>query len=183
MKLNQSQIALLKDATKVIVISVIIIIPIRLFLVQSFFVVGKSMEPSYSDGDYLLVDQISYDFSDPRRGDVVVFNPPNNPSQTYIKRVIGLPYDTILLDGVGVRVMSSNSDNGVVLKEEYIQGDTSTCMEDNTRVISLGEGEYFVLGDNRIDSWDSRCWGSLGKDDILGKVWFRLWPVGSINSF
>lgn len=182
MKLDEYQTSFIRDAIKIIFISVIIIVPVRLFVVQSFFVVGISMQPSYENGDYLLVDKISYRFSKPNRGDVIVFKSPTEKSETYIKRIIGLPYDTIVLRNDKVQILSEGAGSEIVIEEDYIQGSTGKHLDDGAdMVVSLGEDEYFVMGDNRSDSWDSRFWGSLEESEILGKVWLRLWPVSSVN--
>lgn len=182
MKLDEYQTSLVKEAIKVIFISVIIIVPIRLFVIQSFFVVGVSMQPSYENGDYLLVDKISYQFSEPSRGDVVVFKSPTDNYETYIKRIIGVPYDTVIIRGDTVEILAEDFEKGIIIDESYIQGSTGLHLEsEGDMVVSLGKGEYFVMGDNRSDSWDSRFWGNLEESEILGKVWVRLWPVGSVN--
>ena len=194
MKLSQSQIAYLKDVVKIVVISLLIIIPVRFFVIQSFTVEGSSMFPSYHAGDYILVDKISYNFSEPSRGDVIVFHPPdyengshscawNYESGTHIKRIIGLPNETLVLEGDNVRIVKTDSEVGIPINEGYIQGSTGIVLGSGSRVIALGEDQYFVMGDNRPQSLDSRCWGTLDKDNIIGKLWVRLWPLGDIEFF
>lgn len=141
------------------------------------------MYPSYEDGDYLLVDQISYDFSDPRRGDVIVFTPPHEGAKVYIKRVVGLPNDTITLDENTVLVVNSlTTESGKILQESYTEGITHDSSEE-TETIVLGQDEYFVMGDNRSNSSDSRSWGVLHRSRIIGKVLVRLWPISDFYVF
>lgn len=141
------------------------------------------MHPSYEDGDYLLVDQISYDFSDPKRGDVIVFTPAHDEVKVYIKRVIGLPNDKIILEDDTVLVVNSlTTESGKILKESYIEGTTKDPSE-GAEIILLGEDEYFVMGDNRSNSSDSRSWGVLSRSRIIGKVLVRLWPISDFYFF
>ncbi len=139
------------------------------FLARPFLVQGASMEPNFHNGNYLVVDIISYKFGSPERGDVVVFHYPGNRSLYYIKRVIGLPGDRVtLLEG---KILI----NGEAIKEEYlpsyIETDAFTSSD-----FQLEDGQYFVLGDNRSASFDSRSWGPLEKSDIVGVVKLRVWP-------
>ncbi|MDD3711786.1 MAG: signal peptidase I [Patescibacteria group bacterium] len=157
------------DIIKVILIALLIVIPVRYFLFQPFVVNGQSMEPNYSNGDYLIVDEISYRFKDPVRGDVIVFRYPQNPSLRHIKRVIGLPNETIRINDNGVEIISEG--NSIRLDENsYLP---FTFMGE-TMEISLGDDEFFVMGDNRQLSFDSRRWGALSREYILGKVLIRV---------
>lgn len=161
---------------KIVIIALIIVIPIRYFLFQPFFVRGQSMEPNFQDGDYLIIDELSYRFSEIKRGDVVVFKYPNNPSQRYIKRIIGLPGELVEVKSGSVMVYSE--DGKQVLNEgEYLSYNTKTPGQAK---ISLDENEYFVLGDNRNLSSDSRSWGALGREYIIGKVFIRAWPFTAL---
>ena len=163
------------EILKIVIISLVIIVPIRYFLIQSFFVKGASMEPNFLDGDYLIVDEISYRFDLPERGDVVIFRYPLDPSQFFIKRVIGLPGEKIKVIDDVVFV------NGEQLDEsKYLQG---VVTAGNVEVV-LGNDEYFVLGDNRQASSDSRRWGEVNKKFIIGRAWLRAWPfyrLGAVN--
>ena len=134
------------------------------------------MEPTYEQGDYLLVDEISYRFSEPRRGDVIIFKFPNDPSQFYIKRIIGLPGDKIFLSNEKVRIINEEFPLGFVLEESYL-----TRFSLNQLDIELSDNEYFVLGDNRPSSSDSRKWGSLPASLIVGKVFLRAWPFSKFG--
>lgn len=135
------------------------------------------MEPNFHTGDYLIVDELSYRFIDPKRGDVIVFQFPQNPSQKYIKRIIGLPGEMVeVKDG---KVITYNQDNAVVLEENtYLPESIQT--NGDTKVL-LKENEYFVLGDNRNVSSDSRAWGVLKEHYIVGKTFVRLLPISSIS--
>jgi len=161
------------ETAEVILISLAIIIPIRYFLVQPFFVKGQSMEPTFADGDYLVVDEISFRLRPPVRGEVIVFKFPQDPSQYYIKRIIGLPGETVYISANRVRIVNSDNPNGFYLDESYLGKNQRT--EGNIK-IRVGADEYFVLGDNRLASYDSRRWGLVPKSDIVGRVWLRAWP-------
>ncbi len=161
---------------KIVIIALIIVIPIRYFLFQPFFVRGQSMEPNFQDGDYLIIDELSYRFSEIKRGDVVVFKYPNNPSQRYIKRIIGLPGELVEVKSGSVMVYSEEGKQ-VLDEGEYLSYNTKTPGQAR---IFLNENEYFVLGDNRGLSSDSRSWGSLDKKYIIGKVFIRAWPFTAL---
>ncbi|MDD5098968.1 MAG: signal peptidase I [Candidatus Colwellbacteria bacterium] len=139
------------------------------FLARPFLVQGASMEPNFWDGNYLVVDIISYRFENPSRGDVVVFHYPGNRSLFYIKRIIGAPGDTIAIQDGDIFV------NGEELDEEYLPGSAITEPFSKSDFV-LGTDQYFVMGDNRSASFDSRSWGPLEKSDIVGVVKFRVWP-------
>src|SRR4030042_684972 len=162
------------ETIKIIIISVLIVVPIRYFLIQPFFVKGMSMEPSFDDGQYLIIDEISYRFEPIGRGDVVVFKYPFNPSEYYIKRIIGLPGETVEIVGGGVIVYNNANTNGKVLDEKIYLAPEEKKLG-NMKII-LKKGQYFVLGDNRAASSDSRKWGVLPEDNIVGRVWVRAWP-------
>lgn len=162
------------ETAEVILISLAIILPVRYFLVQPFFVKGQSMEPTFADGDYLVIDEISYRFREPSRGETVVFRFPQDSSQFYIKRVLGLAGETVEIRGGVVRIFNQEYPNGFTLRESYLPRQERT--EGDLRV-RLGPDEYFVLGDNRRASYDSRRWGSVSKQDIIGRVWLRPWPI------
>ena len=139
------------ETGKIVIISLVIIIPIRYFVVQPFFVRGDSMLPNFNDGEYLIIDEISYRFSDPDRGDVIVFRFPEQPSQFFIKRIIGLPTEKIIIKDGTVTIANSKDPTGFVLSEPYLTEITPGSLE-----IKLDPNEYFVLGDNRDSSSDSR---------------------------
>ncbi len=160
------------ETAKIVVISLLIILPIRYFIAQPFFVRGDSMFPNFQDGEYLIVNEITYRFNSVQRGDVVVFRFPNDPSQFFIKRVIGLPGETIRIQNGSVLVVNRTYPAGRTLNESYIAESTPGNVE-----VRLDANEYFVLGDNRDASSDSRRWGPLAEHLIIGKAWLRAWPV------
>lgn len=158
-------------------IALIIVVPIRTFVAQPFIVSGASMEETFYNGEYLIVDQLSYHFQDPHRGDVIIFRYPRDPSKFFIKRVIGLPGDTVTIEGDVVTISNDEYPEGFVLPEAYIK-----AMEPNSTVTeTLGSREYFVMGDNRDHSSDSRVWGVLQEENIIGKAFVRLFPLSKIQ--
>jgi len=161
------------EIAKVVLISLAIILPIRMFLVQPFYVQGASMEPNFYQNEYLIIDEISYHFSTPVRGEVIIFKNPKNTKEYFIKRVLGLPGETIEVRNGQVIV------NGQEIKEPYIEKLSSQSYESHT----LSETEYFLMGDNRVNSYDSRSFGPVDEKYIIGRVWFRGWPIDRINSF
>lgn len=162
------------ELIKVFLLAVVIIVPIRYFLVQPFFVRGASMEPNFSNGEYLVVDELSYRFREPQRGEVVVFRFPAQPSQFFIKRIVGLPGDTVRIEEGRVVIHNTDHPEGAVLDESlYLPGQTRTGGQN---AVELGPHEYFVLGDNRAASSDSRMWGVLPHAAIIGRTWIRAFP-------
>ena len=134
------------------------------------------MVPSFHSGDYLIVDEISYRFSNPQRGDVIVFNFPKDTKERFIKRVIGLPGETVEITNGQVKVI----DNGktIALDEKYLPNDLKTYPDENT---TLKANEYFVMGDNREYSYDSRAWGIVPRANIIGKAFLRIFPVAALS--
>ncbi len=166
------------ETIKVVILAAVIVIPIRYFIFQPFFVQGISMEPNFGSGDYLIIDEITYRFRDPQRGEVVVFKYPKNPSQRYIKRIIGLPGEAIEIKE-GKIIIIDEAESQTLDESGYLPlGQTSG----NIRV-SLLENEYFVLGDNRAFSSDSRRWGPLPRENIVGRVYIRAWPFTALAKF
>jgi signal peptidase I len=164
------------ELIKIFLLAMAIIIPVRYFLVQPFFVRGASMEPTYLDGEYLIIDEFSYRFvHEPERGDVVVFRYPEQPSQYFIKRIVGLPNETVRVENGQVIIQNEQHPQGAVLNEsEYLPAEVRTGGKLTT---ILKDSEFFVLGDNRPASSDSRSWGVLPRADIIGRVWVRAYPV------
>ena len=151
---------------------------IRTFLVQPFLVSGASMAPTFENGDYLLVDEVSYQFREPHRGEVVVFRYPNDESTFFIKRVIGLPGDTVEFQNGKVKIVNAAHPEGFFINETYLPGSVVTNSRPGRETtITVKEGEYAVLGDNRSYSFDSRDWGVVKKTEVIGMVRLRLWPV------
>jgi signal peptidase I len=170
------------ELIKIIAISLVIIIPIRYFLIQPFYVKGASMEPSFYDHEYLIINEISYKFSEPRRGDVVVFRYPRNPQEYFIKRIVGLPGEKIQIKDGDVYIYNLYNPQGVVLEEPYLLSGTKTYSL-TKEIITLGEDEYYVLGDNRNSSKDSRSFGPVKRSFITGRVLLRGWPPSWIGFF
>lgn len=162
------------ELLQVVIVALAIIIPVRYFFIKPFYVKGASMEPSFYDNEYLVIDEISYRFKEPLRGEIVVFKYPRDPKQFFIKRIVGLPGETVQVTGGKVFV------NGEELIENYLNPDTVTKGE---IVVTLQSNEYFVLGDNRDFSLDSRSFGPLQLDFIVGKTWIRGWPFDKITIF
>jgi len=166
----------LLDTIRFVVIAVAIVFVIRTFVAQPFIVSGDSMVPTFHNGEYLIVDELSYRFSEPARNDVIILHYPLEPQKYFIKRIIGLPGETLRFEGSRIRVTPVDGSEPFVLDEPFVQN-TST---DNLTV-TLNEGEYYVLGDNRSASSDSRRWGPLPRADIVGKPIVRLLPVTRID--
>ena len=161
---------------KFIFLVIIVLLPIRLFVAEPFLVYGSSMEPNFDTGDYLIVDELSYRLGNPKRGDVVVLRPPTDESKHFIKRVVALPYETIEVQGDIVTIYNAANPDGFILKEPYLK-----FKSDKEARYVLKENEYFVMGDNRAVSYDSRSWGPLTRDHITGKAFLRLYPFNSIS--
>lgn len=170
------------EILKVVIVSVAIILPIRHFLIQPFFVKGASMEPNFHDSEYLIIDELSYRFKEPVRGQVIVFRYPKNPQEYFIKRVIALPGETVQIKDEGVYIFNKEYPNGWRLPEEYIDEDIKTHSNGNEKIL-VSSDEYFVLGDNRTSSKDSRSFGAVNKSFVIGKVLFRGWPISKASFF
>src|SRR3989344_1618434 len=163
------------EMVKVVMLSLAIILPIRYFLIQPFFVKGASMEETFNDGEYILIDEIGYRLNEPKRGDIVVFRFPEDKSKFFIKRVIGLPEETIEIKNNTVRIFNTENPDGIVLDEsQYLSARQHTV---GNLKVKLDREEYFVMGDNRLQSFDSRGWGPVSRSLITGRVFFRAWPV------
>ena len=159
------------EATQIFLIALAIVVPIRYFLFQPVFVSGASMEPNFASGDYILVNEISFRLRDPERGEVIIFKNPQDESHYFIKRIIGLPGETIEIKDKKIKIYNIESPGGKIIQEDYIDTDNET--DGNLKVL-LEEKEYFVLGDNRGHSSDSRKWGSVPRDNIIGKAWISI---------
>lgn len=171
-KKKSSLLELLKFA----IIAAIIVIPIRMFIAQPFVVSGSSMVPTFHDKEYLIVDEISYHMRDPHRGEVIVFRYPNDPSKFFIKRVIGLPGDTIKIKDGSIVVINDQYPEGLLLDEPYIKNKSSDSFE-----TELHADEYFVMGDNRVASSDSRIWGALPRNYVVGRALVRILPLSEAS--
>ena len=158
------------------ILSLLIVVPFRAFVAQPFVVSGSSMVPTFQSGQYLIVDEISYRLREPKRGEVIVFKPPKNPSVYYIKRIVGLPGETIKIEGKKIIIKNDEYTEGFELKEPYIKVEPPRNFEK-----TIPKGEYFVMGDNRGASSDSRSWGTLPKNLIIGRAYLRLFPLAEAS--
>ncbi len=171
------------EIIKVVIISLAIIIPVRYFLIQPFYVKGASMEPSFHDHEYLIINEISYRFTAPERGDIIIFRYPKDPSQYFIKRIIGLPGETIKIKDDKVYIKNNQNADFVELNEsDYLPEDFGTFNFGRSEYI-LESDQYFVMGDNREQSLDSRRFGPVPRRLIIGKAWVRGWPFDKITIF
>ncbi len=169
----------IKEWIQVIVVALIIALPVRFFIAEPFIVNGASMDPTFSTGQFLVVDRLTYRFEKPQRGDIIVFEYPNNPDIYYIKRIIGLPGETISITKGIVTISSTEHPEGFSLDESYITG--SHMSFDTFAQETLDDDQYFVMGDNRLQSSDSRVWGPLDEHFIVGRPIVRLFPVTTIS--
>jgi len=185
------------EIVKIGILAFIIIIPVRVLFFQPFFVQGASMEPNFHDGEYLVVGEFGYKetdigfgntdlfrvmpFKELHRGDTVVFRPPGIVGQFFIKRVIGLPGETVEINNFHIIIKNAQFPSGFNLDERaYLLPSVETTGD---RVLTLGANEYFVLGDNRTASKDSRAFGPVPEDRITGKVLLRAWPFDRFSIF
>lgn len=157
-------------------IFLVLIILVRIFVAEPFLVYGSSMEPNFETGDYLIVDELTYKLESPKRGDVVVLRPPMDLSKHYIKRIIGLPGETISVNGSVVVIKNKEHPEGFTLSEPYI-----TFQSDRVSNYTLNDHEYFVMGDNRAVSSDSRIWGPLPDNLITGRALIRILPLKEVG--
>ncbi len=144
---------------------------------EPFVVSGSSMVPTFENSDYLIIDKVSYRFGNPKRNDIVVFRYPNDETKFFIKRIIGLPNETVDIKGSIVTIINEQKKDGFQLDEPYVKNTANN----NTR-LELKDGEYFVMGDNRSGSSDSRYWGAVKKNLISGRALLRLrlWPINNV---
>jgi signal peptidase I len=173
---SQRQMALLREVVETLLLTALVFLAVR-GAVQYTPIHGPSMEPGLQSEQGVIVNQLAYFFGAPQRGDVIVFHPPISPSEEYIKRIIAIPGDTIALTDTTVTV------NGVDLKEPYVNP-ADTGPNENGQVIpptKLGPGEYWVMGDNRGDSIDSRAFGAVPRQNIVGKAEMVVWPLTAIH--
>ncbi len=161
------------EVIEVLAVALISFFLIKTLVVQPFIVNGPSMEPTFYSNQYVLVDEITYKFREPQRGEIVVFRNPRNESEFYIKRIIGLPGEVVTVTDNEVDI------NGKKLNESYITVKNGMMQKDFT----LKTSEYFVMGDNRPQSFDSRGWGPLDKKEIIGMVRLRFLPFKNLTFF
>ncbi len=167
------------EIIKVLGISLAIVLPIRTYIVQPFFVSGESMEPNFTNYEYILIDELSYRFREPQRGEVIVFKYPLNKKDYYIKRIIGLPGETIKFDNGKIVIVKPNGETLTLDESSYLPNPAPVSFPE----ITLAENEFYVRGDNRIRSFDSKDWGPIKREDIIGRVWLRIWPINKVQAF
>ena len=168
---------------KIVFVSLLIILPIRYFIIQPFYVKGASMEPNFHDREYLIIDEISFRFEKPERGQVLVFRYPQNPQEYFIKRLIALPGETIEFVDGKIRIYNRENPEGFILDESRYLSDSVKTYSNEEQKIDIGVNEYFVLGDNRYSSKDSRIFGPIDKSFVTGKVILRAWPFSRFKFF
>ncbi|MCX6810601.1 MAG: signal peptidase I [Candidatus Berkelbacteria bacterium] len=179
---TSSFFSFLFDLAKTFVVVMLIAFAIRYFVIQPFVVDGDSMMPTFVNNEYLIAEKISYDFTQPSRGDIVIFRYPKNPSIIYIKRIIGLPGETVTIKDGKVYIADSLDATPLQVTESYIDSSIKTNLFDATAPdqqlkLTLKDNEFFALGDNRDHSSDSREWGILPRANIIGRVWLTVTPI------
>ncbi|OGH68494.1 MAG: signal peptidase I [Candidatus Magasanikbacteria bacterium RIFCSPLOWO2_02_FULL_44_11] len=168
------------EVLRIAILAAVTIVVIRYFLFKPFYVKGASMEPNFYDHEYLIIDELSYRLREPVRGEVIVFRYPNNPEEYFLKRIVALPGERIKISAGKVAIYNADHPEGIAVKENYLPHDLATLGE---KISTLGQDEYFVLGDNRPNSFDSRRFGPIHKSAIVGRALFRGWPVSRIEKF
>jgi signal peptidase I len=159
-----------------VVITVLLAFLLRVFVVQPFVVDGSSMEPNFHNNEYIIIDKLSYRFHNPKRGDVIVLHPPVAVAENYIKRIIGLPGETVSVENGDVFI------NGQKIDEPYLGDENHKTTPFNmSGPVTLGPNDYYVMGDNREHSSDSRDWGILNRSEIEGRTWFVVFPLSNFS--
>ncbi len=166
------------EIVEVVFIATATVFLIRTFLVQPFVVSGASMEPTLSEGNYLLIDEITYRFRDPKRGEMIVFRYPLDPKVFFIKRIIGMPEEEVFSQKGKIKIMKDGSE--IPIEEGYL---TPGSLVSESFSVLLGADQYFVLGDNRSHSFDSKNWGAVDRDDIVGLARLRIFPLSRVDLF
>lgn len=166
------------ELLKFVVVAAVIVLPVRLFIAQPFIVSGESMSPTFENGEYLIVDELTYRLEAPKRGDVVIFRYPRNPSEFFIKRIIGLPGETVTIAN-GTVTVTQQDGSTVTLDEPYVKNIGNGR---DTR-FEVDADSYFVMGDNRPESSDSRVWGLMPRENLIGRAIVRLLPVQHAGIF
>ena len=165
-------VRLLREILEVAVITLLLFVVVRA-VVQNYRIEGPSMMPTLQNHQYILVDKLTYFFGSPHRGDVIVFEYPKDTSEDFVKRIVGVPGDTVQVAANGVV-----SVNGVTINEPYVNDLGNPY---GPTIVTLGPNQYFVLGDNRGDSSDSRAWGPVPRNDIIGRAELVYWPLNNIH--
>ena len=170
----------LREIVEIVLIAVLVVFGVRTFLVQPFLVSGASMEPNFHGGDYILINELSYRFTEPQRGEVVVFRYPGDERTFFIKRIIGLPGERVVITDGKLIIYNNAHKTGMTVNESYLPKNLRTVGEKD---MTLGPDEFFVMGDNRDASFDSRQWGPVKRSEVVGSVWVRLWPLNKVMAF
>ena len=168
------------ESLKVLSVAALTVFLVRYFLFKPFYVKGQSMEPTFNENEYLIIDELSYRLREPVRGEIIVFKYLDIQKDYFLKRIIGLPGERVKVADGKITVYNAQHPEGVVVDENYLPDDLLTLGEKN---VSLGENQYFVLGDNRMNSYDSRRFGAIDRSQIVGRVALRGWPLGRTASF
>ncbi len=170
----------LAEVIKVFILAAAVILPIRMFLIQPFYVKGASMEPNFYENEYLIIDKISPRFREYERGEPIVFRYPPSEHKYLIKRVIGLPDERVIIHNRRISIMNAEHPNGFPLNEDEYN---PYLLRDEEVDVQLTADEYYVLGDNRPLSFDSEIFGPIKEKNITGRVFFRGWPLERIEVF
>ncbi len=170
----------LLEMVKIAVLAGITIGLIRYYLFKPFYVKGASMEPNFYEKEYLIIDELSYRFREPERGEVIVFRYPENPKEYFLKRIVGLPGETIKISGGQIVIYNGEHPEGILMDEIYLPEEMRT---EGERTIKIGDTEYYVMGDNRQNSFDSRRFGPIDRSLIVGRAWLRGWPISRAEVF
>lgn len=168
------------ELARIVIIAFVIMVGFRFFVAEPFIVSGSSMVPNFHDREYLVVNKVAYHLHDPQRGDVIVFRYPKDTSQYFIKRIIGLPGEKVKIQNGKAYVFNDEHPEGSALTEPYLSNQDITFGKDEE--IKLGSDQYYVMGDNRLASSDSRVWGILPKRDIIGTAWLRVFPLKTFGT-
>lgn len=166
---------MIKETLRFIIITVLIVVPFRLFIAQPFIVSGDSMVPTFHNGEYLIVDELSYYLREPSRGEVTIFRYPKEPSKFFIKRIVGLPGETVTIKNGRIEITEVDGTR-IALTEPYVKAEVLSDMN-----VVLAKDEYFVMGDNRNASSDSRFWGPVARPLIVGRAFARLLPIAQAS--
>lgn len=178
-KKNKTLLSSIIEIIIFVLIALAIVIPFRKFIAEPFIVSGASMDPTFETGHYLIVDKLTYRFNTPKRGDVIVFkHPVYNQEKYLIKRVIALPEETISIKNGVVSVHNKENPSDFIIPDTHVVKEN---MKNESMTRTLEKNEYFVMGDNRANSSDSREWGPLDEDSIVGRPIVRLFPFSQIK--
>ncbi|KRT67553.1 MAG: signal peptidase I, signal peptidase I [candidate division WWE3 bacterium CSP1-7] len=184
-RLLRSVVTFFFEIAETAILAILIFLALYLFLVRPHQIRGDSMLPNFRNGEYLLTEMVSYNLlkKEPQRGEVVVFRSPEQPNLDFIKRIIALPNEKVKLENGKVFIINQEHPEGFLLEEDYLEEGTATegrrTIKDG-EVFSTGDSGYVVMGDNRERSSDSREWGVIGNESMIGKVWLRYWPPEAV---